>query len=309
MTVTFDGNQVRLVGLVGPSGGLADVFIDDTRQFVPIDCYSPTSVDHQILYYKNGLSNAPHVLKIVVRGERRPISAGAEVYVDAVQSSAATGNSGFGEGGGPTGTQRTIFGYTKPNAYVDSNGNSWLSGTEFLVRTGDLTDSVAKSWWTMRQSVFINARKGTSSPLVTDPELYRYGVHWRDFTINTTVGPGSYHLILKFAETQYSEPNQRPMTIFLNGNKVIEGFDALAAAGGPNNAVDLAFNDIHPQDGIIAIRFLGENVNSTPRDAMIQAVEVGPGKVTGGITTYVSNRQKSAGVSIPLGLTGAVVSK
>jgi hypothetical protein len=288
MTATFNGNQVRLVGLVNPSGGLADVYIDNTRQLVPVDCYSPISLDHQILYYKNGLSDAQHSLKIVVRGARRPVSKGTDVFVEALQYSAATGNSGFGEGGGPTGTQRMIFGYTKPNDHIDSKGNSWVPATEFIVRTGDLTDSVATTWWTMRQSVFINSIRGTSSPLVSDPELYRYGVHSHDFTVNTTVGPGTYHVILKFAETHYSQPNQRPMTIFVNGNKVIENFDALAAAGGANNAVDLAFNDIEPQNGIIALRLVGGTVNGEPRDAMIQAIDVGPGKVTSGVTTYVS---------------------
>ena len=67
------------------------------------------------------------------------------------------------------------------------------------MRTGNLTDSVAKTWWTLRQAVFI---KGTP-----DPELYRYGVHAPDFTVNVTVGPGTYHVRLKFAETQYTAAN------------------------------------------------------------------------------------------------------
>jgi hypothetical protein len=48
--------------------------------------------------------------------------------------------------------------------------------------------------------------------------------------------------------------------------------DVFATAGGANKAVDLVFNDIQPQHGVIEIRFAGVN-----RDAMVQAIEVGPG--------------------------------
>ncbi len=121
----------------------------------------------------------------------------------------------------------------------------------------------------MRQAVFI---KGT-----TDPELYRYGVHWRDFTVNFTVGPGTYHPRLKFAENQYSAPNQRGITIFINGQRMVEGFDVFGTAGGPHQAVDLVFNDIKPWNGVIAIRFLGNKIRGLPRDAIVQAIEIGPG--------------------------------
>jgi len=180
LSYAFPGNQVRLVGRVSPSGGMADVYIDGVRQLVPIDCYGNLPLFQQILFYKNGLSNGPHTLRIVLRGEHDPLSKGNEVYIDAVQYSAARGESGWGEGGGPADAQRMIFGYSKRSDYADSKGNAWRPGTEFFARTGALTDSVAKTWWTMRQAAFV---EGTS-----DPELYRYGVHSADFTINVTVG-------------------------------------------------------------------------------------------------------------------------
>src|SRR5262249_49630431 len=152
--------------------GRADVFVDGTKQLVPVDCFSPFELHQQILYYRNGLADGQHTLRIVVRGEHNPASTGREVLVDGVQYSAAIGNSGYGEGSGPTGVQRVVFGYPSPKDYRDSQGNLWRPGTEFIVRKGDLTDSVAKTWWTMRQAVFV---QGTP-----DPELYRYGVHAPD---------------------------------------------------------------------------------------------------------------------------------
>jgi hypothetical protein len=269
MTYTFSGNQVRLIGEATPSGGLARVYLDGTLQLVPIDCYSPVPVYQQILYYRNGLSNGSHRLKILVEGTHRPLSSGNNVYIDALQYSSATGNSGFGSGGGPTDYQRFIFGYTGSTDYIDSQGRAWRPGTEFIARTGDLTDSVAKTWWTMRQAVFV---KGTP-----DPELYRYGVHWPDFTVNLTAGPSLYHVRLKFAENQYSAPNQRGITIFINGQKVVEDFDVFATAGEPHKAVDLVFNNIKPQNGVIAIRFVGSKITGSERDAMVQAIEIGSG--------------------------------
>lgn len=162
-----------------------------------------------------------------------------------------------------------IFGYSKRSDYADSKGNAWRPGTEFIARTGGLTDSVAKTWWTMRQAAFV---EGTS-----DPELYRYGVHSTDFTINVTVGPGSYHVILKFAETQYSGPNQRGITVFANDEKMAEDFDVFASAGGPQKAVDLVYNNIQPRNGVIAIHLVGDKVNGCPREAIVQALEVGTG--------------------------------
>jgi hypothetical protein len=281
---TFVGNQVRLVGSVSETGGRAEVYIDGSKQLVPIDCYSPASRRRQILYYANGLSNARHTLKIVVEGTHNPLSTGDQVFVDGVQYSDAMGNSGFGEGGGPTDTQRMIFGYTGRTDYIDWQGNAWRPGTEFIARTGNLTDSVAKTWWTLPQAVFIHGAsdKDLGSEVAgsahhIDPHLYRYGVHGPDFTVNVTVGPGTDHVRLKFAETQYNAANQRGITIYINGEKVADGFDVFATAGGADKAVDLVYNDIQPVNGVVAIRFAGATIGGCQREAMVQALEVGPG--------------------------------
>ncbi|MHC4122947.1 MAG: hypothetical protein ACYSSI_05180, partial [Planctomycetota bacterium] len=42
VSYTFTGNQVRLIGQAGPSGGLADVYLDGGKQLVRIDCWNPS---------------------------------------------------------------------------------------------------------------------------------------------------------------------------------------------------------------------------------------------------------------------------
>ncbi|MCX6621532.1 MAG: malectin domain-containing carbohydrate-binding protein [Acidobacteria bacterium] len=274
LEVRFSGNQVRLVAPVGLQGGYADVYVDDFKQLGAVDFYSPVPLQHQVVYYRNGLAPGAHKLKLVARGQRNPISKGDEVAVEAVQFSDASGSAGFGEGGGPTGVQRMVFGYTGRQDVVDSEGNSWMPGMEFVARTGDITDVVAKTWWTLRQAVFV-----TGTP---NPELYRYGVHWRDFAINATTGPGTYWVRLKFAENEFNAPGQRGIDIVINGKKVVDGFDVLATAGGRSKAVDLVFPGIQPKNGIIEIRLAGRAIQGVVRDAMIQALEIGPGTAGSG---------------------------
>jgi hypothetical protein len=64
------------------------------------------------------------------------------------------------------------------------------------------------------------------------------------------------------------------MTIYVNGEKVVEGYDVFAAAGDANKAVDLTFSHIHPQNGVISIRLVGSRTAGVSHEAMIQALEV-----------------------------------
>jgi hypothetical protein len=134
---------------------------------------------------------------------------------------------------------------------------------------GPAPDAVARAWWTMRQAVFIKD--------VPDPELYRYGVHGPDFTVNVTVGPGRYHVRIKFAENQFDGPNQRGITIYLNGEKVTENLDVWKTAGGAHKGIDLVYNNIDPRHGVIAIRLEASTLHGCKGEAMVQAIEVGPG--------------------------------
>jgi hypothetical protein len=267
MTFSFRGNQVRLIGRVDVAGGLADVYLDDVKQLVGIDCWNPAHRHQQVLYYRNGLPDGKHAFKIVARGEKNPLSRGTNLYVDAVQWSAATPATAetAGEGGGPLDVQRWVFGYPERTDYVDSRGNTWRPATEVVTRSKDGGDSVAESWWTQRRRLHIAN--------TDNPELYRYGVHAHEFRATFTVGPGAYYARLKFAETRTIDPKLRTVTVFVNGREAITNMDIAATGGGFGRAVNVVLHDIEPLNGVIDLRFLGPPGG----EAIVQAIEVGPG--------------------------------
>ncbi len=286
LTVPFTGNQVRLIGGFAPDGGLAEVYLDGEKQLVGIDCWNPVPRFDQLLYYRNGLSDGRHELKIVLQGAGNPHSKGAKLYVQKVLYSAATGAQDFGSGGGSTEPQRMIFGYTSNTDYLDSDGHPWRPGTEFIIRAGKLVDPVAASWQTRPRQMVIG---GTD-----DPELYRYGVHGKDFWVDFTVGPGTYHARLKFMESRHIDPKLRCVSVSVNGREMIANMDIAATAAqalsadrlneslptwkrplvyGMHRAVDIVLNNLQPANGIISIRFL----NAFDGEAEIRAIEVGPG--------------------------------
>jgi hypothetical protein len=272
LTVAFSGNQVRLVGAVGPDGGWADAFVDGVKQPTVVECWNPTVRHKQLIFANKGLTNGPHELKVVVRGEHNPLARGAKIMVDSAQYSAATGDAGYGSGGGAREAQRLIFGYTGRHDYLDANRNAWRPGTEFVTRVGFGVDTVARCWWHRRRSMYIGGTK--------DEELYRYGVHAPDFWVNLTVAPGSYLVRLHWADTPETpwleregrwEPVSRPTTVAINGAKVIENLNVRKEVG-TFRAYVLEFPGIQPTSGIIELRF-----TSTPsHEAMIQALEVIP---------------------------------
>jgi len=263
VSATFSGNQVRLIGRAEPTGGLADVYVDGVKQLVHADCWNPSPRGGQVLYYRNGLTNGTHELRVVARGERNPYAKGNRIGVEGVQFSNADKACNYPSGTGPLGTQRMIFGYTDRKPIVDAAGNEWLPGTEFVVRSGGDSDSVA-TWW--RSSV-TNQISNT-----TEAELYRYGVHAPQFWVNVTVGPGTYRLKLKFAERRgENDPKRRPMTILVNGQPVSEGLDVAARAGGLHSAFDLDIPDVRPSHGVIEVR-----LTAPGGEAILQALEVVP---------------------------------
>ncbi len=270
VSMTFVGNQVRLIGSTSPEGGLADVYVDGQKQLVGIDCWCPAARHEQVLYYRNGLADGPHTLRVVVRGSHNAKSSGGKVYVDALQYSAATGTSGFGAGGGPTETQCLLMGYPGRQDATDALGKLWRPGTEFIIRTGALTDSVAQSWWTTPAPLPVLATE--------DPTLYRYGVHGQEFVVNVTVGPGDYYVRLKFAANRRLNSCENCVSIAINGQPRVAKMDVAATAGGTQRAVDLVFNNVRPRNGVIDIRFTGGNPEyGLAGEAFVQGVEVGPG--------------------------------
>jgi len=220
----------------------------------------------------------------VATGAKNPVSTGTRIYLDAIQFSAAQGENGFGQGSGPTGTQRVIFGYVGRKDYADSAGHVWRPATEFIMRLGTLVDLVPASFWTEPQ---LNEVAGTS-----DPELYRYGVHGRDFTAYFTVAPErTYHVRLKFCQARKPpRPGGYATSIQIGDRPVAADMDIAATAGGLGKAVDLVVNDLRPQHGVIAIHFLGTAASV----AMIQAIEVGPGDSAAGSKPVVFPKQSDA---------------
>lgn len=262
----FVGSQVRVIGRASSVGGLAAVYLDGVKQPAPIDCWIPgTPRDRQVLFYRTGLEEGEHELRLVAQGRGNPAAAGAEIYIDRILFSDETGKSGFGEGGGPVEIQRMIFGYSKREDYSDAAGNAWRPATELVARSSASTDVVAQTWWSAPRRLFIG---NTDSP-----ELYRYGVHAGEFWTNVSVAPGTYYVGLKFAETRNDAPAQRAVTVLINGVEVATDVDIAATAGGLNRAVDLVFNTIRPQNGIIEVRLR----NKHQGEAILQALEVGPG--------------------------------
>ena len=119
-----------------------------------------------------------------------------------------------------------IFGYVGRNDYVDSAHCSWRPATEIVIRLGTLADPVTKSFWTKPR---LKEVAGTA-----DAELYRYGMHGRDFTAFFTVSPTkSYHVRLKFCQAEPPpQPGAYVTNVDLCGKHVVGDMDIAATAGG-----------------------------------------------------------------------------
>ncbi|MCX5770160.1 MAG: malectin domain-containing carbohydrate-binding protein, partial [Candidatus Hydrogenedentes bacterium] len=265
----FTGNQVRIIGDAGPSGGLADVCIDGIKQRAGIDCWNPDWREEQVLFSKSGLQNAHHEMLVVIRGEKNLKSNDTAVRLRTVQYSGATGDNGFASGAQIPAIQRMVFGYAGRADLRDARGNDWKPATEWFARLGGNTDSVAATWWSTPAEGDI---AGADSP-----DLYRYGAHAASFTVNVTVGPGELYAILKFAATRGIDTAKNLVTVSINGEKVVDKLDVAAKAGGQNKAIDLEFRHLKPKNGIIELKFEGgDTAAGIPGEAFVQALEVGP---------------------------------
>lgn len=278
MACMFVGNQVRIVGDVGPEGGLAEVYVDGKKQQTFVDCWNPKPRANQIVYSRSGLKEGDHELRIVALGKGNPISKGSTMPVRGVQYSAAQGDSDIASGGGPIGAQRMIFGYTGRKDYVDSKGNAWKPAAEFVIRSGYGRDVFRDALWTERRTMYIGNTE--------DPELYRYGIHGKAFWVNVTVGPGKYKVRLLFANTPLhwfleQDPEggfvKRVLNADINGERVISEMNVDEAAGGTFRAYDAVFENIEPKNGIIEVRLTG----CGEREAILQALEVVPMREAG----------------------------
>ncbi len=282
-TLTFTGNQVRIIGDVGPDGGQADIEIDGARQLCGIDSWNPARLEKQVLFARSGLNPGRHTIRLIALGKHNPRSSGTEVVLYDAQVSSAEGHAGFGEGGGPAETQRWILGYANREDHVDSQGNTWRPGTEIVARIGQMNDPVVAAWHTHPRRQFVS---GTE-----DPVLYRHGFHAPEFTAYATVAPGTYYVRVKLMETRTADPPKRGLNIDINRRRVAEKVDVAATATGRpaeveyvspngtrvwkglNTAVDLVFDNIQPVHGVIEMRFSGTDGG----EAVVSAIEIGAG--------------------------------
>jgi len=109
-----------------------------------------------------------------------------------VQFAVAEGVASFGEGEGPTGPQRMIFGYTRRKDYVDSKGNTWRPGLEYVSPWDMAVDTLLKACFVHRRSMHIGAR-----PI----RRYIAMAARKGLLVNLTVGPGEYDVVLHLADT------------------------------------------------------------------------------------------------------------
>ena len=77
----FSGTSVTWLSVQGPRQGIADVFVDG-RRVGTVDAYAAKDA-FQVAHTYAGLTNAQHVIRVVVRGAHNPSSAGDLVTSDA----------------------------------------------------------------------------------------------------------------------------------------------------------------------------------------------------------------------------------
>ena len=83
LSVSFHGTGISLMGNWFKDGGKADIYVDGQMKRT-IDCYfNFAHQQHQNMdiYHVTGLNDGEHTLKVVVKGEKRAESEGANVYI------------------------------------------------------------------------------------------------------------------------------------------------------------------------------------------------------------------------------------
>lgn len=265
----FRGNQVRVVGDVGPDGGLAEVALDGEKQRVLMDCWSPTVRRQQTLWYRNGLANTDHTIEIRPLGKGNPVSKGSSARANAIVCSAADASPISGFPWKPE-AQRVIFGRPDREDYKASDGNRWRPATEWTSRLGAGADIVARTWRTRpTRSSIGNTR---------DPELYRYGAHAPEIVAHFTVAHGVYGVRIHLMEARQVPPDRRALDIEINDRPVAQHVDIAASAGGMYRAAVLVFQSISARSGAITVRLAGVNGS----EAVVHAIEVIPGRAKPG---------------------------
>jgi hypothetical protein len=145
-----------------------------------------------------------------------------------------------------------VAGGTLQMKFISENANAMVSG--ILVRPRSSTAPVQVN---AGGPGFLDSQSGpwlpdtghtgggvysTIAPIfgTSTPEIYQTN-RWGSFSYVFTVQNGSRTVTLKFAEIAPVAPGQRLFDVVINGIRVLQDFDVVAAAGGENAAVDRSF--------------------------------------------------------------------
>ncbi len=78
LSFTFKGTDIYWRAVHGPDLGKADVFIDGKLEET-VDCWGSTGNPLPMAFMRRGLSDGEHTIKVVVKGEKNPLSAGTGI--------------------------------------------------------------------------------------------------------------------------------------------------------------------------------------------------------------------------------------
>jgi hypothetical protein len=147
---------------------------------------------------------------------------------------------------------RILAGYSgKPQ--IDTAGNVWQPDQYF---------HLGGTW----------NRPDSAVARTSDPMLFK---HWRngDFSYDIPLRPGVYELHLYFVAPEPDLSDLSTFSVYVNGDKVLSGFDVRSDALGANIADERVFRDIAPRsDGILHLGFVERR-----GPAILSAIEILPG--------------------------------
>ena len=81
-SLAFSGTSVSIVGVQTPTGGYADVYLDNRLVRSNLSFYSSTTRFQRALWSAGGLGSTAHTLRVVVKGTRYASATGTKVLLD-----------------------------------------------------------------------------------------------------------------------------------------------------------------------------------------------------------------------------------
>ena len=128
--LTFTGTGVKWIGYRDQWSGRAQVYLDGAYK-ASVDTYSSSGMAQTVVWSASGLSNASHVLSIVVSGSHDRNSGGSWVWVDAFDVTVVTTTSTTTNTPPPTPppTNTTPYRVAENASAVAYSGGTWYTNT------------------------------------------------------------------------------------------------------------------------------------------------------------------------------------